>query len=454
MSPGERFFGGIELVGRLVFVLLWAWVAWVDWREKKIRHRHLLWGLMAAAAGYALLAVQTAAGRRAGVGVFFTPEYYRALAAYVGLSTGAALLLWRLRVWPAGDAKLFALLSTLYPLTVLKGSFDATRLPLIALINTFLPAAAWVFLQSARYVWRTRLAHYLGFYAALGWGRLGGFARESLAALPGAASQGLAALLSALRDPATYAESATWVAGMAMIAVLSHRLSQAVSNMLAMTLLCFGLFYLWGLVIRALGRGPALLVAAGAVAGALRLWPPADWSELGVALAQMALFSALLFAGTKLMWKLMSGQVALLPVSLLGFVAGPILGLVAGHLRGGWGSTLLVWALMGLTFGLAMVFVRIWDEEVALSARPEEIAPFVVLAPRFVARLKEDEDFFAEHMDPLYADGLTPDQAEAVKSWCADKGVEEVPLTPTVSFAFWIFLGYFLTWALGRHVLQ
>ena len=50
--------------------------------------------------------------------------------------------------------------------------------------------------------------------------------------------------------------------------------------------------------------------------------------------------------------------------------------------------------------------------------------------------------------------GLTPDQARVLRAWCRDNEIAEVPLAPTISFANWIYLGYFLTALLQGHVLQ
>ena len=82
------------------------------------------------------------------------------------------------------------------------------------------------------------------------------------------------------------------------------------------------------------------------------------------------------------------------------------------------------------------------------------IEKFMTLGPDLVARIEEDEDFRNEHFSAFYADGLTGEQAEALREWCAGEGLETVPLAPTISFANWIFLGYFLTRLLEGHVLR
>ena len=67
---------------------------------------------------------------------------------------------------------------------------------------------------------------------------------------------------------------------------------------------------------------------------------------------------------------------------------------------------------------------------------------------------KEDEAFYQSAFGPLYPDGLTPEQAEAVRIWCARNGIESVALRPTLFFSFWIFLGFLMTRILDGHILQ
>jgi hypothetical protein len=119
-----------------------------------------------------------------------------------------------------------------------------------------------------------------------------------------------------------------------------------------------------------------------------------------------------------------------------------------------WARPMLPLAHMGLFFGSAWVFVWIWEEEEHPDIPRDKVLSYMVLHRGFIRRLREDEDFYQEHFASVYADGLTVSQAEALKTWCAEKGVETVSLTTTMSFANWIFLGYFITWLLGGSVLK
>jgi hypothetical protein len=71
-----------------------------------------------------------------------------------------------------------------------------------------------------------------------------------------------------------------------------------------------------------------------------------------------------------------------------------------------------------------------------------------------VRQIEQDQEFREQHFETLFADGLTLEQAEALTVWCEENGIGSVPLAPTISFANWIFFGYFLTQILDGHVLQ
>ena len=92
--------------------------------------------------------------------------------------------------------------------------------------------------------------------------------------------------------------------------------------------------------------------------------------------------------------------------------------------------------------------------QVRFSVRPDQIKPFMTPGPSLVESIEADEDFRDEHFGSFYADGLTPDQAEALRGWCERNAIAAVPLAPTISFANWIYLGYFLTALLQGHVLM
>ncbi|MDE2491346.1 MAG: prepilin peptidase, partial [Elusimicrobia bacterium] len=116
-----------------------------DWRERRVPNRLILLGLGAAAA---LAAVQLAGsvlgsmGRSwLGLGALYMPwRWYPRLAAHAGLSLAAGWTLWKLDVWPAGDAKLYLALSALLPFVDPNIPGFPRLLFMVFLINVFVPA--------------------------------------------------------------------------------------------------------------------------------------------------------------------------------------------------------------------------------------------------------------------------------------------------------------------------
>ena len=136
-----------------LFSAMGGWVLYTDFRFQKIRNNVLLWGLGLAAAAYAaaLAATLTATVGAPVLGeTFFTRPFYPALLAHVALSCAAALALWNLKIWPAGDAKLFALFSLLLPLASVDLPGFPSSLFLTCMINVFLPPAFFIL---ARAIW-------------------------------------------------------------------------------------------------------------------------------------------------------------------------------------------------------------------------------------------------------------------------------------------------------------
>lgn len=459
---------GLQLYSWGVFAAAWLQMGYVDWSEQKIRNRFLKYWLLAIAAPYVLLALQTVLGRLGLIGGFALESYYGAALGYLAVSCLAAYALWGLRVWPAGDVKLFILLSLFYPLMRFPPEFRQGLRFIEVLINVFIPAALFVFTTALLYLWRTRLAHLAGFFRALGPLRLPGYFVEKVKETSGAFVAELAAFVRYYRDPrALVVEGGAWLASMLVMSMVTYWLSDIIRSNFLRTILCFALFFGWSRFCMQVGRWRAL---GGAFAVfALVLWrsPSVDWSALGRAFSHISVFSLCIFFGIQLAFKVVAGQTAymVLPVFFL------VWGLIPWWRLKRWimgaslpalpelpaapddGGTLVLWAAMGLFFGASLVCVRIWDAESFESVEPRQIKPYMTLGPAIVALIEADEEFRDEHFPTFYADGLTPAQAEALRDWCEENGVMSVPLAPTISFANWIFFGYFLTLMIDGHVL-
>lgn len=519
-----------------VFLSSWGQMGWVDWKEQKIRNQFVVFWLKLILAGYALIIGQSLLGELGVIKVFILRDYYLALLGHAGFSAAAAYALWRLRIWPAGDVKLFVLLALCYPLMRIPGSFRSGLLFLEVLINVFVPAAVFLFFTALEYLWRTRFAHYKKHVASVVQSRCKDFrfpefdlsrfrfkafaaprlpanvfTRENASAAAaavrgkagwlGAQAKGeLSGWLAVYREhPLQFLRDAlSWLAMMAVMSMISYSLNDVISSNVLKTVVCFALMFTWSRICQYIGTGWALGVVFGVCCAILYSRPNLDIPALAVIFGHLTVFSLCIMLGVQLAFKIIAGRTGyvflpflmmlpgLIPwrylfstlwswiaaawlyvsssasaVSLPGLPALPVVRLPAfgGFAAPEWASAvdfsvLSIWAVMGLFFGLALVFVKIWDAESYKSVPVEHIDRFMTLGPALVARIEADEDFRDEHFATFYADGLTGEQAEALKAWCRDEGIETVPLAPTISFANWIFLGYFLTRLLEGHVLR
>lgn len=452
----------------LAFVSGWARMGWIDWTEQRIRHRYLARWTALAAAAYAVLAVHSVLGATGLAHGALAGVWWRALAWHVGVSVGAAAVLWSLRVWPAGDVKLFVLLCVVAPLLRLPGFFRGGTEFLETLINIFVPAAAYLFVTASVYLWRTRFSHQADFLRKVGLDKAPGFLwmkskeawsvikaemagwREEYGAAPGR----------------FFLDAGSWIAQMGVMSLVTYSLEDRITSTFVRTLLCFGIFFGWSRFAATLGKTRALLLTGVVFAGMILWKGRVDWAGLISAFGHISVFSFFIFFGIQVAFRAVAGQAAFMALPFLflipslipfGTLWAKITGTTAAlPFAGTFGALggLGTWALMGLFFGLSIVFVKLWDAESYASVRPDQIVPYMNLGPALVAAIEEDEDFRDEHFASFYADGLTPDQAEALKEWCADNEVESVPLAPTISFANWIYLGYFLTVLLQGHVLR
>ncbi|HEX4048473.1 MAG TPA: hypothetical protein VH309_11590, partial [Elusimicrobiota bacterium] len=249
----------VEGAAFAAFAVAWAQMGWADWKEQKIRNRLLGRWLKLILAVYAALVAQTVLGENGIVHSHIVWAYYAAALGYVAVSAGAGYALWALRIWPAGDVKLFVLLSLYLPLMRLPLDFRSGLRFLEVLINIFIPAAAFLFLTAGEYLWRTRFREQGAVVAGLGWEKWGTFlsekARETLPALKSGAEE----FLRSYRDPrALLKDALAWLASVCVMALLSYYLGDLLPSDFLKTLVCFALFFLWSRFSSAIGRRRSL----------------------------------------------------------------------------------------------------------------------------------------------------------------------------------------------------
>ncbi len=156
-------------------------ILYTDEKFNRIPNRRLLVYLGVAFAGYATLLAATLAAAFGGLGLSFSYppwSFYPAAAAQPVLGAAAAVSLWRLGQWPAGDAKLFTVASFWLAVADPASPLLPWRLPLVFLMNVFIPAALFILVRTTVWVWRDKLRHRAGFWRQMGLSRMPEYLRD------------------------------------------------------------------------------------------------------------------------------------------------------------------------------------------------------------------------------------------------------------------------------------
>ncbi len=441
----------VSVAAWAVFLALAAVVSRQDFRENIIAHRSLRYGAMFIMVCYFFLFIATLLGSHGQLAFYYQWTYYRELLLHVSTTAAVGLGLWYIGVWPAGDTKLFILLALLFPLMRVAGSFYEGKTFLVVLINIFLPAAAGVTLQSFYWLWQTRLRHRIHFMNQLGWSRGFSFVSSQIGSAT-SIGKGRDLIGVALSDPWGASKNLIrWLGSIAAMSIVSCLIQKVIPSPLARTMCCFLLFFVWRWVSDMPMRWLMRVVVVVALAA---LWRASgsSFSSVRQAFGEITAFSLAVNLGMYWMRSVITGQWSgLASMAVLG-LAFFLPSLLSGYVS--WGPKLFLWGATGGMFGLSYMMIRVWEVESHPNLRPEQLKAYMVLHREFTAQLKTDESFFEEHFERSYADGLTSEQVEALREWCRQKSIEFVPLAQTISFAPWIFSGYFITWLLNGHVLQ
>ena len=137
--------------------LLGAAASYSDLRDRRVPNRLIAAGLAAATAIFLASAAESLLGylgaRPFGLDMTYLPWlwYARALEHFF-LSAAAGWTLWKLGVWPAGDAKLYLTLCWLLPLSKWSLAGFPDLLFLVVLINAFVPAGLVYALEAAAHI--------------------------------------------------------------------------------------------------------------------------------------------------------------------------------------------------------------------------------------------------------------------------------------------------------------
>jgi len=435
----------------------------IDIQHKRIYNRDIAFFAAIIAGLYGVLLMHSWWGQvlqasfgKAGMS-FYVGDFFWGSALHAGMALGLAVGLWLFGIWPAGDAKLYFLLATLVPLIAPDRLGLSFRLPLMLLVNIFVPAAL-VFLGKAFYwLWNRHLAHGFGFFLALGRGRVLGYGRDILRGWVQEAGEYLRKeRADAVRDPRGAAKRVLSFAVLTVFGafVITHLELTMPVYRYSGPLAGFVVVLVWRELRNHFSDETLAGLTAVAVVGAIGLSENSFWSVFRVCLIKWSFFGLLFGAGTALLRRMLAvrdGFTTFLAL-LSGASALGLLPILFPYLFTGMVRSVFLWSGFGVVFGIIYALMRCALEEDITYVPAELIHPRLVLASSVWESLRADEDV-QDSFRRRYPDGLTVRQAEALREWCQERSIGAVAVRQTEPFAMWIFVGVFLTIVLQRDVV-
>jgi len=449
---------GMELRYYLAIPALVAAIdlVYLDYKFKRIPNSHLIVYLAIAIAGFLVPLGLTYFGYTHSwppLGAFYLKTLMHVIVATV-----ASIGMWRIGIWPAGDSKLFILLSVWIPLLDPFSPLLPWRLALAFLMNVFIPAAAYILIKTMWWVWKFKLWGRADFLKQMGITKWPTYFRESQAKLTETVLGGWAkarkehaekpdairgAILSGIQMTLAGAAASTWIAARVDLNWLPGPLfgfavflgvdavRSTIGDIAAWVLLAAAIFA--GYVVALPGDGPLFF----------KCWT--QWaffmSMFGVGMYSVRIFLNVSERFLVLFWILMMFAMMIGPRAILshfGYVAP---------------SGIFHWAAWGAGCGLLYLLVASFLEEDVVHLKPEQLHPFLVPASSTLKKIEEDEEFHEEYFSRVYPDGLLPYQHEALQLWCKENDIKTVAVKKTMPFAFWIFAGAVITVLLRWDVL-
>lgn len=86
----------------------------------------------------------------------------------------------------------------------------------------------------------------------------------------------------------------------------------------------------------------------------------------------------------------------------------------------------------------------------------KDISPGIILSEKSLSLLKRDREYFNEHFTPLFGDGLSSSQAQALRNWLMGFPEERqfIEVLKAAPFGVWIFVGTLFTLAARRDAVS
>lgn len=369
-----------------------------DWKTGKIRNKWLALGFVSGLFCYSLLAVWSFVGYL-GITAFshsffyYPSRYFLVVAANFGLSVLVAFLFWQYRLWSAGDAKFFILLSFLFPLKYYSSGFLPYFPSSALLINIFMPIFLFLatgiivdfFVNIATAFYKYRLAFLSPYWE--------GFKVN---------------LKNNARDKKKiFVFTVSFTLTFIVIPLIRNQITPLATSIFKSSLIIFAGFYFLHSYAYEF----------------IREYVKKKWFLISGAGFIFFYFAA--------------GYLYFYESLALSFVS---------TLKGS----------LGFMF-LLMVFKRMADFYVnnreIRTINAEDLAPKMIISEEIMEEIKNDKDIHSKIGD-LHLDGLTGEQIEILKSWLLKTDKSKVAVYKTFAFAPWIFVGALLTLILKQNVLH
>lgn len=463
MGNPNLFINVVRLVSFFLFIFLAYKFIPVDLRLKKIRNTWIL-AALGVEAGWYISVFLFSSLVRSGIvfsefwGKSLTEDFFWACGVHILLSLGIALALWLIRVWPAGDVKLFTVLTILFPLMDPMNPRFPVRLSLTLLTNAFIVAGIFVLAKALYWMWHLKVKHAVGFFSEMGYARAAAYMfnvwREYIGEWLSKVRAWRALMRSkpgeAFQTVADYLALTVFIAG-----VLSYM--RVFLDWMPYTgpLPGFVAYVLWKWLAARFNRWilVAVLVSSMVVTGLTLPTPPAEvfftsWLGWNLVMLFIELGRELV---SRLLKKNASKAIVIgVNIVLTMGIGGGFLALFQSTVV----LMLLKWSMWGLLFGVVYMAVRAVIEENYVYVPSSGVQPYLILAAPALQALKQDEAFYEEHFGVRFADGLTPAQALAVRQWCEKKNIVKIATRQGEPFAGWLFVGVLLTLLLKRDIIS
>lgn len=144
-------------------------------------------------------------------------------------------------------------------------------------------------------------------------------------------------------------------------------------------------------------------------------------------------------------------------VSAAGVLAVAALGLLRPSWRPLAGLFFAQWAGFGVFFGAARGALEFYfTRRACRTIAAREVLPGAILSEKSLSLLKRDREYFREHFTPVFRDGLSPSQSEALKQWLMGFPQERrfIEVLQAHPFGVWIFAGTLFTLAARRDAVS